>query len=54
VETCIGKATCGEVLDDTGRCSMEDDVCTVIKVMQVVSTVESSIAKHVVKCQLLQ
>lgn len=45
--------TCGEVLNDAGRGRMEDDVGTVIQVMQVVATVKASVAKHVVESQLL-
>ena len=32
---------------------MEDDVGTVIQVMQVIATVKASVAKHVVESQLL-
>lgn len=33
---------------------MEDDVSTIIKVMQVVATVEASVAKHMIQEQLLK
>lgn len=45
--------TCGEVLNDASRCRVEDDVGTVIQVMQVIATVKSSVAKHMVESQLL-
>lgn len=47
------QVTCGQVLDDAGCGRVEDDVSTVVQVMQVISTVEASVAKHVVKSQLL-
>ena len=45
--------TCGEVLNNAGRGRVEDDVGTVIQVMQVIATVKASVAKHVVESQLL-
>lgn len=48
-----GPVTCGEVLNDASCCRVEDDVGSVIQVMQVIATVESSVAKHVVESQLL-
>lgn len=48
-----GSVTCGEVLDDAGRRGVEDDVGTLVQVMQVIATVKSSVAKHVVESQLL-
>lgn len=45
--------TCGQVLNDAGRGRVEDDVSTVIQVMQVIATVKPSVAKHVVESQLL-
>lgn len=48
-----GPVTCGEVLDDAGCRGVEDDVGTLVQVMQVIATVKSSVAKHVVESQLL-
>lgn len=48
-----GPVTCGEVLNDARRCGVEDDVGTLVQVMQVIATVKSSVAKHVVEGQLL-
>lgn len=45
--------TCGEVLNDASRCRVEDDVGTIVQVMQVIATVKSSVAKHMVESQLL-
>lgn len=47
------RVTCGEVLDDAGRRGVEDDVGTLVQVMQVIATVKSSVAEHVVESQLL-
>lgn len=49
-----GWITRGEVLEHASRRSVEDDVRTVVQVMQVVATVESPVAKHVVESQLLR
>lgn len=48
-----GPVTCGEVLNDAGRRCVEDDVSAIIQVVQVIATVKSSVAKHVVESQLL-
>lgn len=45
--------TRGEALQHASRRRVEDDVRAVIQVMQVVATVESPVAKHVVESQLL-
>lgn len=50
----MGVATCGEVLHNASGCSVENDVGTIIKVMQIVAAVKSSVAKHVVQSQLLR
>lgn len=47
------KATCGKVLYNASSRGVENDVGTIIKVMQVVPAVKSSVAKHVVQSQLL-
>lgn len=47
------KATCGEVLYNASSRGVENDVGTIVKVMQVVPAVKSSVAKHVVQSQLL-
>lgn len=47
------KATCGEVLYNASSRSVENDVGTIIKVMQVVPAVKASVAKHMVQSQLL-
>lgn len=46
--------TGGQVLDDHGGSGVEDDVSTVVEVMQVVATVEASVAKDVLQDQLLK
>ncbi len=43
-----------QVLDDHGGSGVEDDVSTVIEVMQVVATVEASVAEDVLQDQLLK
>lgn len=48
-----GPVTCGEILNDPGCCCVEDDVSTIVQVVQVIATVKSSVAKHVVESQLL-
>lgn len=50
----MGEATCGEVLHNASCRSVENDVGTIVKVMQVVAAVKSSVAKHVVQSQLLR
>lgn len=46
--------TSRQVLDHHGSSGVEDDVSSVIEVMQVVATVEPSVAKDVVQHQLLK
>lgn len=46
--------TCGEVLHDARGCCVENDVSAIVKVMQIVAAVKSSVAKHVVQSQLLR
>lgn len=46
--------TGGQVLDDHSSSSVEDDVCTVVEVMQVVATVEASVAEDMLQHQLLK
>lgn len=46
--------TSRQVLNDHGGRGVEDDVGAVVEVMQVVATVEASVAKDVVQQQLLK
>lgn len=46
--------TCRQVLDDHGSSGVEDDVSAVVEVMQVVATVEASVAEDVLQHQLLK
>ena len=46
--------TRGQVLDDDSSSGVEDDVSAIVEVMQVVATVEASVAKNVLQQQLLK
>lgn len=46
--------TCRQVLDDHSSSCVEDDVSTIVEVMQVVTTVEASVAEDVLQHQLLK
>lgn len=45
--------TSREVLDHSCSSCVEDDVSSVVEVVQIVTTVKASVSKDVVKCQLL-
>lgn len=51
MRTCLTRRL---VLDHHSSSSVEDDVSTIIKVMQVVATVEAPVAKHMIQEQLLE
>lgn len=46
--------TSRQVLDDHGSSGVEDDVSAIVEVMQVVATVEASVAEDVLQDQLLK
>lgn len=46
--------TRGQVLDDDSSSGVEDDVSAIVEVMQVVATVEASVAENMLQQQLLK
>lgn len=46
--------TSWEILNDGSSGRMEDDICSIIEVVKVITTIKAPVTKHVIQRQLLQ
>lgn len=51
---CVAAVTVAETVDNGSGGSVEDDVCAVVEVVQVVTTIEAPKTEHVIQNQVLQ